>query len=106
MGFVTTAFKTAPHSICGRRCVLEGTKVKSLTCAEQQQDLHAQILVVRDLQPDKFAGNLQHLLALVGHVGQFHPLPGNRIEKPEWFNRIYLFSFSDQIKDLRFQSRR
>lgn len=43
-------------------------------CAEQQQDLHAQILVVGNLQPDELAGNLQHLLALVGHVGQLHPL--------------------------------
>lgn len=48
----------------------------SLTCAEQQQNLHAQILVVGDLQPDKLTGNLQHLLALVSHVGQLHPLPG------------------------------
>lgn len=46
-----------------------------LTCAEQQQDLHAQILVVGNLQPDELAGDLQHLLALVGHVGQLHPLP-------------------------------
>lgn len=50
-------------------------KVKTLTCAEQQQDLHAQILVVGNLQPDELAGDLQHLLALVGHVWQLHPLP-------------------------------
>lgn len=52
-----------------------------LTCAEQQQDLHAQILVVGNLQPDKLAGNLQHLLTLVGHVGQLHPLPGGFRQK-------------------------
>lgn len=51
-------------------------QVKTLTCAEQQQDLHAQILVMGDLQPNKLAGNLQHLLTLFGHVGQLHPLPG------------------------------
>lgn len=47
-----------------------------LTCAEKQQDLHAQILVVGDLQTNKLIGDLQHLLALVSHVGQLHPLPG------------------------------
>ena len=52
-----------------------------LTCAEQQQDLHAQILVVGNLQPDELAGDLQHLLALVGHVGQLHPLPGGITQK-------------------------
>lgn len=48
---------------------------KSLTCAEQQQDLHAQVLIMGNLQPDELAGNLQHLLKLLGHVGQLHPLP-------------------------------
>lgn len=58
-----------------------------LTCAEQQQDLHAQVLVVGNLEPDKLTGNLQHQLALVGHVGQLHPLPcgitNNKIEHHE-----------------------
>lgn len=57
-------------------CVYAGGAGGGLTCAEQQQDLHAQILVVGHLQPDKLAGNLQHLLTLVGHVGQLHPLSG------------------------------
>lgn len=48
---------------------------EGLTCAEQQQDLHAQVLVVGNLQPDELAGNLHHLLKLLGHVGQLHPLP-------------------------------
>lgn len=55
-----------------------GGAAPSLTCAEEQQHLHAQVLVVGDLQPDKLAGDLQHLLALVGHVGQLHALPGGR----------------------------
>lgn len=46
-----------------------GDASPSLTCAEKQQDLHAQILVVGDLQTNKLTGNLQHLLALVSHVG-------------------------------------
>lgn len=53
-----------------------GDVLPSLTCAEEQQNLHAQVLVVGDLQPDKLTGNLQHLLTLVSHVGQLHPLPG------------------------------
>lgn len=47
----------------------------SLTCTEQQQDLHAQILVVGHLQPDKLIADFQHLLALVAHEGQLHTLP-------------------------------
>lgn len=50
--------------------------VSGLTCAEQQEDLHAQVLVMGDLQADELAGDLQHQLALVRHVGQLHPLPG------------------------------
>ena len=53
---------------------IEKTK-RQRTCAEQQQHLHAQVLVVGHLQPDKLAGDLQHLLTLVGHVGQLHPGP-------------------------------
>lgn len=55
--------------------------MQSVTCAEQQQDLHAQVLVVGDLQPDKLVADLQHLLALVGHEGQLHSLSEEGGEK-------------------------
>lgn len=48
----------------------------SLTCAEQQQHLHAQVLLVGHLQTYKLTADLQHLLTLVVHEGQLHPLPG------------------------------
>lgn len=46
-----------------------------ITCTEQQQDLHAQVLVIGHLQSDKLITDLQHLLTLVGHEGQLHTLP-------------------------------
>ena len=62
------------HGWWHREACEEGKKQR--TCAEQQQDLHAQVLVVGHLQPDELAGDLQHLLTLVGHVGQLHPVSG------------------------------
>ena len=50
-----------------------------VTCAEQQQDLHAQKFIMRDLQTNKLAGNLQHLLKLVRHEGKLHPVPTKNI---------------------------
>lgn len=55
--------------------LIKKKKYPRLTCAEQQEDLHAQVLVVGDLQAHELAGDLQHQLALVRHVGQLHPLP-------------------------------
>lgn len=45
-----------------------------LTCAEQQEHLHAQVLVIGDLQSDELVADLQHLLALVIHERQIHAL--------------------------------
>lgn len=68
---------TAVSNICNVLWVFlcSGGQVCSLTCTEQQQDLHAQILVVGHLQPDKLIADFQHLLALVAHEGQLHTLP-------------------------------
>lgn len=53
----------------------------SITCTEQQQDLHAQVLVIGHLQSDKLITDLQHLLALVGHKRQLHTLSERRERK-------------------------
>lgn len=50
----------------------------TVTCTEQQQDLHAQVLVMWHLQSDELVTDLQHLFALVGHEGQLHPLSERR----------------------------
>lgn len=72
--------------------------LRRLTCAEQQQDLHAQVLVVGDLQANKLVGDLQHELALVRHVGQLHPLPG----RDDSQQGDYMMSFDRKI--MRFTS--
>lgn len=79
-----------------------------LTRAEQQQDLHAQVLVVGDLQAHKLAGDLQHQLALVRHVGQLHPLPGGDQSEHRingWRvlhsgNRVFKISFMSKSQSL------
>lgn len=48
------------------------------TCAEQQQDFHAQVLFIGHLQPDKLITDLQHLLTLVVHEGHLHSLAEKR----------------------------
>lgn len=45
-----------------------------ITCTEQQQHLHAEVLLVGHLQSDKLIADLQHLLTLVVHEGQLHAL--------------------------------
>lgn len=52
-----------------------------ITCTEQQQDLHAQVLVIGHLQSDKLVTDLQHLLTLVVHEGQLHTLSGRKERK-------------------------
>lgn len=58
-----------------------------ITCAEQQQHLHAEVLLIGHLQPHKLPADLQQLLTLVVHEGQPHAFPdgaqmaGRRQEK-------------------------
>lgn len=55
-----------------------------ITCAEQQQDLHAQVLLVGHLQSDELVADLQHLLALVVHERQLHALPEGGSRGTRW----------------------
>lgn len=72
--------------------------LRRLTCAEQQQDLHAQVLVVGDLQANKLVGDLQHQLALVRHVGQLHPLPGGDHNEQGYYDyHTIMMSFDRKI---------
>lgn len=52
-----------------------------ITCAEQEKDLHAEVLLVGQLQPHKLFADVQHLHTLVVHEGQLHAFPdgGERV---------------------------
>ena len=45
------------------------------TDAEQQQSLHAQELLLGDLQQDKLLGQVLHPDAVLVHGGYVHPVP-------------------------------
>lgn len=70
--------------------VLWLSKISFLTCAEQKKHLHAQVLVIGDLQSDELVADLQHLLALVIHERQVHALSEETRRtvmnrwKPQW----------------------
>lgn len=49
--------------------------LSSPTCGEEQQGLHAQILLVGHLEAGQLSGHHEHVLALFVHTREVHPLP-------------------------------